>query len=991
MIDHRRSFADAITDAGLTPPAEIIDDGQLHRFAPNGKKTDLAGWYILHCDGIPAGAFGDWREGFTQNWRADIGRKLTADEEKAHRLRANLLRKARETAERQGHEEAAAKAEALWQAAKPVTAVSDHPYLERKRASVYQNVRLGHDGWLLVPMKDIDGKLWNLERIAPAKPATGTDKKGLFRGKRTGLFFTLGAIKYGDVILLAEGFATGNSLYQALGHPTVVAFNAGNLAPVAKVLKQRYPDHLIVICGDDDYRTRGNPGRSKASEAARQSGGVVAVPDFGNDRPEGATDFNDLHLATDLATVQAQVETVIRVARGESGDEHDTGPEAPQAAGDEWRGDDDDHIDDEAMTAALATVTAAIAAQKGDPGACLTHEVVQAWCEVYARDQASYERLRAKAKAAGARVAEIDRAIGARSKYAKERAGKKSSENIFSSYTSNTSNTDKASEADQTYTDPFQSYTSNTEPLPPECGALVRHTERGPRLKVVSEAALIVAKALKGRFAYCPDAAVWHVYRGAHWEAMATNPAPLQEALTRWMYPATEEVGFTPSYADGILTVVQRSGLRTLPKAAGAIPFNNGLLDITTGNLTPVTPDNAHTWSLACAYQPEADCPGVKAWLLEAVGGDQDVVELLRAFLAALLRGGAHLQRFLHLIGPGGTGKSTFLRLLEAMIGTRNTISTDLKELEQNRFEAASLYGKRAALITDSDRYGGAVNKLKAITGQDPIRLERKHVQQAGTFVFDGLVIMASNEPLATTDYTSGIERRRVTVAFDRRVTEAEKLAWIAQGGEQAVLHRELPGVVNWALALPVSEMERIIRHPPAHTIVANLSAMAAGNPVADWLTEACIPEAGAWTQIGKSEERRDPSDGNVYFIGADHQLYPAYLTWCRANGRTPLSLRRFRNVMVDAVRTLGRNVVEARRATGQGLVGIRLRQPTELPYPWHLDHTSVGSVGSAGWDAGQNAPPEGANVGSVRNAASEGQIHFGEKHAHATDDAEAF
>ena len=107
MIDHRASFTDAITAAGLTPPPEIIDDGELHRFAPNGKQTDLAGWYVLHGDSIPAGAFGDWREGLVQNWRADIGRKLTADEEKAIRQRANLVRKAREAAERQGHDSAA--------------------------------------------------------------------------------------------------------------------------------------------------------------------------------------------------------------------------------------------------------------------------------------------------------------------------------------------------------------------------------------------------------------------------------------------------------------------------------------------------------------------------------------------------------------------------------------------------------------------------------------------------------------------------------------------------------------------------------------------------------------------------------------------------------------------------------------------------------------------------------------------------------------------
>jgi putative DNA primase/helicase len=66
---------------------------------------------------------------------------------------------------------------------------------------------------------------------------------------------------------------------------------------------------------------------------------------------------------------------------------------------------------------------------------------------------------------------------------------------------------------------------------------------------------------------------------------------------------------------------------------------------------------------------------------------DTGTIQLLRAFMAALLRGPAKYQRFLHLIGPGGTGKSTFIRLLQSLAGEKNTVSTDLKQLEQNRFE----------------------------------------------------------------------------------------------------------------------------------------------------------------------------------------------------------------------------------------------------------------------------------------------------------------
>ncbi len=317
MIDSasaRRDFAAAISAAGMDPPEQILDDGELHRFAPNGKPHDLAGWYVFHGDGIPAGAFGNWRAGIEQRWRADIGRKLTPEEDKAQRARLAAIRKAKEQAERQGHEQAAAKAQELWTAAKPVTAITDHPYLARKSAAVYQNVRIGSDGLLLVPMRDTAGKLWNLERIAPQKPAHGTDKKGLFQGKRKGLCFTIGVAKYANTILVAEGFATGNSLYQATNYPTVVAFNAGNLEPVAIAIRSKYPDHILVLCADDDYRTAGNPGLTAARKAARAVGGLVAVPDFGSERPDGATDFNDLHLVRGLEEVKVQIETLLKVA-----------------------------------------------------------------------------------------------------------------------------------------------------------------------------------------------------------------------------------------------------------------------------------------------------------------------------------------------------------------------------------------------------------------------------------------------------------------------------------------------------------------------------------------------------------------------------------------------------------------------------------------------------------------------------------------------------
>ncbi len=295
-------FRDAIVVSGLAAPDVILADGKLHRFSSNGKRGDDAGWYVLHLDGIPAGIFGDWRTGLSESWKTDVERKLTKQEAKAQRAKFDELRRERKAAEMREHEQAAKKAAAIWQAAPLATA--DHGYLVRKGIQPHAT-KVSSDGRLLVPMHDTAGKLWNIERIAAEKPTDGSaDKKGLYLGRRTGCYFAIGSLKDAAVLCITEGFATGASIHEATGLPVAVAFNAGNLEPVAKVLRKKFPDLPIVICGDDDWKSDGNPGRTKGETAALAVGGIVVLPVFQGDRPETATDFNDLHQAEGIDAVR---------------------------------------------------------------------------------------------------------------------------------------------------------------------------------------------------------------------------------------------------------------------------------------------------------------------------------------------------------------------------------------------------------------------------------------------------------------------------------------------------------------------------------------------------------------------------------------------------------------------------------------------------------------------------------------------------------------
>ncbi|MFT7723808.1 MAG: DUF927 domain-containing protein [Roseateles sp.] len=258
-----------------------------------------------------------------------------AEQERQHAERA-AKREAAQAAEaeqyRRRAEKAARDAAELWADAAD-SGVS--PYLARKGVQAH-GVRILKDGTLLVPLRDEAGELHNLQRIAPQPPtdeeaARGlTEKRFLSGGRKRGLFHVVGQVldaaaadsplaplrAHADLVLIAEGYATGATLHEASGRPCIVGFDAGNLAAVAEVLPARFPGARFLLCADDDTATEArsgkNPGRDGADKAARKlralgCAAAVLLPRWPAERPEGASDFNDLAAAAGLAEVTRQL------------------------------------------------------------------------------------------------------------------------------------------------------------------------------------------------------------------------------------------------------------------------------------------------------------------------------------------------------------------------------------------------------------------------------------------------------------------------------------------------------------------------------------------------------------------------------------------------------------------------------------------------------------------------------------------------------------
>jgi putative DNA primase/helicase len=302
---------------GLDVTQSDIVIGQRRRCRHKDGGKEKRGWYQLYelakDDGsgtLIVGSYGAFwgAENVVQKIELPKADRKAMTQEQMAALRARIAedKKRAEAEQRKRNESAAHRARAGWSKCLPV---GDSDYLKRKGVEGF-GVRFSERGNMVIPMLDTNGQIHGLQVIY-AEKKNGRDKDFWPAGlAKKGHFFLIGGIP-DKVLLIAEGYATAASLHMATGHPVAVAFDAGNLMPVAQALHGRYRRTRVLVCADDDYLTEGNPGVSHAKNAALAVNGSVVIPAFEADRPtdhKGPTDFNDLHIVEGLQAVRSQIE-----------------------------------------------------------------------------------------------------------------------------------------------------------------------------------------------------------------------------------------------------------------------------------------------------------------------------------------------------------------------------------------------------------------------------------------------------------------------------------------------------------------------------------------------------------------------------------------------------------------------------------------------------------------------------------------------------------
>lgn len=277
--------------AGIVAPANLIFDGKIHRFATLGSRNRSC-WYVLHSDGIPGGAFGNWAVSDESHiFRASATEEFSSMELLEFRSRVDAARALRDAERARLHASTAGDCAAIWAALPP--ADPDHPYLTAKNVLPHC-ARQTEDGRLVLPLLSAGGEISSLQYIASACDEFGSWAKPYHPGGvATGCFCLIGEFDPQKTTYIAEGFSTGATIHEITGCLTVVAFSANSISSVCATICQSVPREHVVIVADND---KSEVGLRAAESAAAKHGCryLLGSPHIGQDANDYAASGGDL-------------------------------------------------------------------------------------------------------------------------------------------------------------------------------------------------------------------------------------------------------------------------------------------------------------------------------------------------------------------------------------------------------------------------------------------------------------------------------------------------------------------------------------------------------------------------------------------------------------------------------------------------------------------------------------------------------------------------
>lgn len=273
-----------------------------------------------------------------------------------------------------------------------------------------------------------------------------------------------------------------------------------------------------------------------------------------------------------------------------------------------------------------------------------------------------------------------------------------------------------------------------------------------------------------------------------------------------------------------------------------------------------------------------------------------ELIHLLRAFLRRLFTNDNREQVCLYVWGPGATGKSTFVQLLEHIMG-ESSCALDILRLT-NRFEIRAVQDRNMITLTDVPLKVNETQRyiLKKMRYGDKITCEGKN-GPIYSIAFEGNVVITANRKLVAQDRSSGFRRRMLIVQTPRAATRRDPHLL-------EKLQKDASELVNWALSMPAGKT-RIGQGAQALNELSGGGIDSSG--VMKWILAKARYYPG--NELSLSAKK----------VPASGSLYQSYKKYVDSHGIEPLRYTSFGDALYDFVRSqVYRYLVMKRKAYGR-------------------------------------------------------------------------
>ena len=242
---------------------------------------------------------------------------------------------------------------------------------------------------------------------------------------------------------------------------------------------------------------------------------------------------------------------------------------------------------------------------------------------------------------------------------------------------------------------------------------------------------------------------------------------------------------------------------------ANLIAFNNGIYDITTDTLTGFTPNVVITNQIPWDYRHDAYNEVASKTLDKMACHDPEIRKLLDECIGYCFYRRNELSISMFLTGEKSNGKSTFLQMLQDVLGVNNTSNLGLDELEE-RVAPATMFGKLANIgddISDEFLRGRAIAHFKKIVSGNMLKAENKG---DALFFYKPFVklIFSANQIPRMKDRTGAVLRRMVIIPFNATFSKNDPdfdpyIAWKLKD----------PEVMEYLCKIGVEGLKRILEN----------------------------------------------------------------------------------------------------------------------------------------------------------------------------------